>query len=276
MATQQSPDRDGIQLILWAASRTASQLSDPAFVKVLVKAALLSFVGLTLLLWVIGLVWPEASIMTDWVTGLFSGDQTQVNIDIPAESADDDSSWLTEIFSWITGFLYWFVVGLAFYLLFPAFLTLIIGLFLDDITDAVEDRFYPHTKAGRQIGIVEGAAAAVALSVKLLLVHLMLLIPYIILAVFSFSIGAFLLFLAVNAWAYGREYFQMVAARHYDPRGTKAFYKQNSKSVILGGVAIALLFLVPFVNLIAPVFGVAMMTHLTHDLMDKDSFGDQV
>jgi uncharacterized protein involved in cysteine biosynthesis len=76
------------------------------------------------------------------------------------------------------------------------------------------------------------------------------------------AIGPALVFGAINAVLLGRELTEMVALRHRDAAG-KAPLPGLPTRTALGAVVVALL-LVPLVNLIAPVIGAAMATHLIH------------
>ena len=148
-------------------------------------------------------------------------------------------------------------------------LTLVISVFLDDIIDAVEEKYYPDRLATRKVGIMEGLQSAISLSVKLLLIHLILLIPYLVLFILSSGVLTLVLFTVVNAWAYGQEYFEMTAGRHFNRASVLRLYKERKGDIFPGGVVIALLFLVPFVNIVASVLGVAIMTHQVHGLLDE-------
>ena len=79
-----------------------------------------------------------------------------------------------------------------------------------------------------------------------------------------FFLNTLLLFLAVNAMVLGRDLANMVAARHFDRAARRQWLAQNrGQRLLLGGITTAL-FLVPVVNLVAPVVGAAMATHLFH------------
>jgi CysZ protein len=76
----------------------------------------------------------------------------------------------------------------------------------------------------------------------------------------------FFVFLGLNGYLFGREYFEVVALRRLDRTATGAARQRFAGRVYLGGVVIAGLFIVPLVNLVAPVIATAFMVHLFEDL----------
>lgn len=76
------------------------------------------------------------------------------------------------------------------------------------------------------------------------------------------GIGTAIVFWVLNAWLLGRELGDMVWLRH--AQGEPALPQiDRATRFALGGVVAALM-LVPFVNLLAPLIGAAMATHLLH------------
>jgi CysZ protein len=171
--------------------------------------------------------------------------------------------WLDGLVATLGGFS--FFIGLLF--LFPAVATLVMGALLDDVVDAVEDRHYPARKAVRPTGMWRGAWLGLASGARMLLVNLLLLPVYLILLVTG--IGPFLLYLLVNGYLLGRDYVQMVSVRHLDKTAERTHRKATRGSQFALGVLVSLLFLVPFVNLLAPLLGAAMATHIFHSTSAK-------
>lgn len=71
-------------------------------------------------------------------------------------------------------------------------------------------------------------------------------------------------FVAVNGYLLGREYFEMVAHRHLDARVARHVRKANRGLLFLAGLIVALVFAIPIVNLLAPMFADAAFVHLFH------------
>jgi CysZ protein len=147
------------------------------------------------------------------------------------------------------------------WLLFPAAVTLIMSFFVERIAGTVEALDYPGRGPPRHQPVVETAMAALrlmgtAVALNLLVLPLYLLVP---------GINLFL-FLALNGYLLGREYFEAVALRRLDVAAAKAIRRQFRLRVFLGGVVIAGLFALPLVNLIAPVIATAFMLHIFEGL----------
>ncbi len=70
------------------------------------------------------------------------------------------------------------------------------------------------------------------------------------------------LFLALNGYLFGRGYFEVVALRRLDAATAKTLRHRFAGRIFLGGLAIAGLFALPLVNLVAPVIATAFMVHV--------------
>ena len=129
----------------------------------------------------------------------------------------------------------------------------VMGLFADDIIAAVERADYPHV-AARPVGWARSVRLALASLGRAIGWNLLALPAYIALLVTG--VGTIGLFLALNAYLLGRDMADMVQPRHPAlpplPRGGRW----------LMGLVSALLFLVPLVNLLAPIFSAAMAVHM--------------
>ena len=153
------------------------------------------------------------------------------------------------------------VIGLWF--LFPAIAIGVIGLFADEVVEAVEARHYPAAaKSGRNPSIARSAGLGLRSAGRLILWNLLALPFYILLAVTG--IGPFLLFFAINAIALGRDLGEMVAVRHLEGEALRRWLAGSRFRRLLLGLGATLLFTIPFVNLLAPVLGAAVATHLYH------------
>ena len=140
--------------------------------------------------------------------------------------------------------------------LFPATVSAVIGLFLDQVADCVENRHYPNlpTAAGLPMG------ESIMMSMKFLgiLIALnILMLPFLFLGpLFPF------VFYLVNGYLLGREYFELVASRRLSPAEVTRLRKARQGSVMAVGVVIAFALTVPVVNLLMPVVATSAMVHL--------------
>lgn len=148
------------------------------------------------------------------------------------------------------------VLALA-WLLFPAVATLVTGFFLDRVAAAVEARDFPERGPPRRRPPAETIAVLLRLAALTIALNLLALPLYL------FAPGMNLvLFLMLNGYLLGREYFEVVALRRLDARAATAMRTRYGGKVFIGGVVIAALFALPVVNLVAPVVATAFMLHL--------------
>ncbi len=137
----------------------------------------------------------------------------------------------------------------------------VLQFFADEVVHAVEARHYPaQAAAARKLSFAEDARNAARGVLRVVLVNALALPVALLLLVTG--VGTPLLFWAVNAWLLGRELTDMVWLRHRTD-GDAALPLSGLTRFALGGI-VAALFLVPLLNLLAPVLGAAAATHLVH------------
>lgn len=143
------------------------------------------------------------------------------------------------------------------WLLFRAVAMAVMGLFADAIIVAVERDSYPQAAASaRPVGPARSLRYALASAGRTIGWNLVALPAYLLLL--ATGIGAVGLFLALNAYLLGRDMADMVEPRHpgLPPLGRGSRW--------LMGLMSALLFLIPLVNLLAPIWSAAMAVHMLH------------
>ncbi len=140
--------------------------------------------------------------------------------------------------------------------LFPATVSAVIGLFLDNVAECVEHRHYPSLD--KAPGQPVGEAIITTIKFFGILIGLnVLLLPFLFLGpLFPF------IFYAVNGYLLGREYFELVASRRLPSTEVVRLRKAHQGGVWMIGVAIAFLLTIPLVNLLMPVVATAAMVHL--------------
>lgn len=146
----------------------------------------------------------------------------------------------------------------AFFLFVPATLA-ILPLFLDQVASAVEARHYPDLPPARASGVGEQLRAGLRLAGLSVLLNLLAL-PFVLLLP-GIGLG---LFLAVNGWLLGREYFELAALRRVDYAAALQRRRAARFQVWTGGMLVAACGLLPFINIAAPLFGAALFVHLFH------------
>ena len=152
-----------------------------------------------------------------------------------------------------------------FFLVIPV-TAIFIPLFLDEVGQAVEEKHFPSRIGPRRQGVIEGIRLGikglfVLLAVNLLALPLVFLLP---------GLG-FLIFLVVNGFLLGREFFEAAAVRHYAPAQISQLRRRHAARVFLAGMAVAALLAIPIVNILVPLFGTAFMVHVLQGIMARDA-----
>jgi CysZ protein len=152
---------------------------------------------------------------------------------------------------------------LAIWFLFPAVAIGVICTYIDQIAGIIETLHYPQARQdARPLGVAGGALLGLRSAARVMIYNLLALPFYIVLLLTG--IGPIILFVIVNGIAFGRDLGEMVAARHGDRTSRRDWLRGSRGGRMIIGSAVTGLFLVPFLNLLAPVLGAAMATHLYH------------
>ena len=219
--------------------KALGQFGDPRFRSVIgrgIGLTLALFLGLgVLVFWLIGWIAPD-TVTLPWIGPV---------------------AWVETVLSW---------AGVLVLLLLSVFLMVPVasaftGLFLDDVAQAVEDRYFPALPPARPVPLSEMLRDTAALFALIVVLNLGLLVVYI------FS-GPLLpvLFWAVNGFLLGREYFQTVAIRRVSRAEARALRSRHWLEIWAAGVLMAVPLTIPVVNLLVPVLGAATFTHMFHRL----------
>ena len=213
---------------------SVSQLPDPAFRRVIIKAILLSvfvFIFLAIIVW---FVLSETNFFT---------------------------FWLFETFADMLGGITAIVIA---WLLFPTLASFFITLFLEDIVEAVESRHYPGVLSEK----TNNPSATYIISLRFTAIALflnILAIPFYFFTIWFPPLGIFV-FYCLNGYLLGREYFELVALRHIKMEDIPSIRKSNRWQLFLFGSVTTFLFTIPIINFLAPILGVTGMTHLVRKL----------
>jgi uncharacterized protein involved in cysteine biosynthesis len=153
------------------------------------------------------------------------------------------------------------VTLLAAWFLFPAVALAVLTTFTDRIANAVEKRHYPRAaNQATKIGVAKGLLMGLKSAGRLLLFNVIALPFYVVLLVTG--AGPFILFVIVNGFAFGHDVAELAAARHGDRASRRSWLRATRGQQRLIGLVASCLFLVPFVNLVAPVIAAAAGIHL--------------
>jgi len=154
------------------------------------------------------------------------------------------------------------------WLIFRALAIAVVGLFADDVVAAVEAKHYPAALASaKPVPLARGLAMGAGSAGRAVLWNIVAIPLYLILL--ATGVGTAIGFFVVNAALLGRDLGDMVAARHRPAAALPAFRQATRGPRLLLGATGTALLLVPFVNLVAPVLGAAMATHMFHRRLSK-------
>ncbi|MEM8555906.1 MAG: EI24 domain-containing protein, partial [Pseudomonadota bacterium] len=133
------------------------------------------------------------------------------------------------------------------------------GMFLDQVADAVEQKHYPTLPEAKDGSIGTAIVDSLSFLGVLIAANLCALVLYL----FFVPLAPFI-FLALNGFLLGREYFQLVAIRRVDLGTAKRLRRKYRGQIWALGALMALPLTIPILNLVVPIIGAAAFTHLYH------------
>ncbi|WP_411911771.1 EI24 domain-containing protein [Rhodovulum sulfidophilum] len=173
--------------------------------------------------------------------------------------------WIGEI-HWVDNILsgasFLLMIVMSVFLMVPV-ASAFTGIFLDDVAEAVEARHYPDLPPATPIPLIDQIRDSIGFLGVVLGVNLVTLVLY-------FFVGpvAPFLFWAVNGFLLGREYFQMAAMRRLGRQGARDLRRRHGATIFLAGLLMAVPLSLPLVNLVIPILGAAVFTHLVNRLIE--------
>jgi CysZ protein len=146
------------------------------------------------------------------------------------------------------------------WLLFPIAIATTLGLFAEEVIEAVERRYYPDLPSAPGMGLAQSSWGAVRFATVALVLNLLVLPLYLLPG------PNVIVYVALNGYLLGREYFELVAQRRLGWRSVAMLRRAARGRLWWAGVWIAALLTVPVLNLIAPVIAICFMVHLFEGL----------
>ncbi len=220
-------------------ARALGQMGDRPFLWVMIKAVALTVLLLAGLSWLAG--WGASLLPTDLGDWPLVGQVTLPELGLQ-------------------GLAIGAVLVASIFLMIPV-AAIFVGFFLEDVAEAVEARHYPLLPPARPPGLGANLLNALRFAAVVIIANVLALILY-----FISGPLAPLVFYAVNGYLLGREYFELVAARHMPFREAIQLRKQHWLRAWAAGTLMAIPLTIPIMNLIVPVLGVATVTHQFHRL----------
>ena len=210
------------------------QLDDSRFIKPLVWSSLLT-------LFSIAILWTFGSTYLDWWMDSFSTDET---------------SWLDGWWSWIKFIAQFLVAAFALaiaYFFFGTVHAAYLGLFLDEIIEAVRDRHYPALVLQPPPDLMDSMIDSIRFVLMSLLFNL-LMIPLYILGWFLPPTGL-IIQIWINGLLLGKEYGYLIEQRFApEDRITKFPYTRF-------GMFAKVIWMIPLANFLAPMILCAAIMH---------------
>ena len=226
--------------IMSAVERTLAQVFDPAFLKV----------------FILGILTTVAAMIATWFLSSYLKDQI-IFIQFDWQWVNSAFQWLLDV-DWIFNVIFFFLMGVF----FPPIATVFMSLYLDDVVDAVENKYYQDHKAGKRLGMKHLAYLALRLAVMIVLLNIIVIPLY--LFFFWLPFVPLIIFYTLNSYLLGWGYYEMVAVRHLGIKEAGQHRKSIRGQVLGGGFILTLLYTFPVINLTAPILGAAILTHIFH------------
>jgi CysZ protein len=222
-------------MIFDAFLKALGQMGDPRF-----RRVLLIGVGVTFAL-LAGITWGVQLVLPDTVSLPWFG----------------EIGWLSSLLS---GFILVSMIGMSMFLMVPV-ASLFTGLFLEQVADAVEAKHYPQLPPANKAVFSDVLIDSVKFFGLLIVVNMLAVVIYLL-----STIMAPIVFWMVNGILLGREYFQLVAMRRLGRKGANELRKKYRFTIWMTGFLMAVPLSLPLINLFIPVMGVAVFTHIFHNL----------
>ena len=146
----------------------------------------------------------------------------------------------------------------------PAVSILVAGFFLDDAAEIVERTEYPRDPPGRALPFGQSMLYTARFAGLALFVNAIALI------LFFVPVVNLVAFFGANAYLLGREYFELAAGRFRPLAEARELRRRSPLAVLPAGMLLAGLMVVPFLNLVTPLFGIALMVHLQKQLSRRE------
>lgn len=166
--------------------------------------------------------------------------------------------WMGHMMAWAVGFVALWVA----FILFVPVCAIFSGIFLDDVIDAVEMRYYPNRLAGARLGPLKSAWLGLKLGFYVLVFNILAMPLYVLTFWIPFMPVA--IFYGLNSYLMGRGYYELVAFRHLGSVEATRYRKRLRLTVLAAGFMITAMFTIPFLNLMAPILGAAFLVHIFH------------
>ena len=180
-------------------------------------------------------------------------------------------AWIKVIF-WgffddILNSIWFFLISTLFILLYPPLSTIVSGFYLDPVSHKVN--LILGNKYEENSSHISGVIAGIRiLGLSSIFFILILLLKWLLIS--NIYLVIFIQFLA-SGYIIGKEFYEIVALRIFSYEKISLFRKKNFLVLNIMGILCSLLFLIPLINLIAPILSTILMT-TTVNKLDQNYF----
>ena len=143
--------------------------------------------------------------------------------------------------------------------LFPLLYPVLVSFFDEAMAEIVDAADYPHLPKA-QAPFWPSLGNDVWFTIKALALNIICL-PLLLIPVIGW-----MAYYVLNGYLLGMQFFRMAAGRRVTQAQAKALQKEYFGTLVLTGVMVIFMATIPFINLAAPILGVAVMIHLFYQM----------
>ncbi len=133
--------------------------------------------------------------------------------------------------------------------------SLAVAFLVNPVAEAVEHKHYPNLPPARPRPLLLEIQHAAKYTLIFAVININIIALYWVFPLIPALVNGYLL---------GREYFVFAASRRHTSRQVTELRRSASREIWIAGILLAMLGMVPLLSLVAPVIGMALMTHLVH------------
>ena len=165
---------------------------------------------------------------------------------------------------WIVDFVGGATAIVVAFLLFPGAIMFVVSLMLEKIARAVEKKHYPFLPPPQPQAMSETVLIGLRYTSFVIALNLLFL------PLFFIPVINVFVFIGLNGYLLGREYFELIALRRLEPDGVREIWREHRSQLCIVGMIITSLLMIPVVNWFMPVVAAAYMLHIFERIPYKD------
>ena len=165
---------------------------------------------------------------------------------------------------WVVDFVGGATAVVVAFLLFPGAMMFVVSLMLEKIARAVEKKHYPYLPPPQPQAMSETVLIGLRYTSIVIALNLLFL------PLFFIPVINIFVFIGLNGYLLGREYFELVALRRLQPDAVRKIWREHRSQLCIAGMIITSLLTIPVVNWFMPVVAAAYMLHIFERIPYKD------